>query len=496
MFQIVRIFIIRRMPIPPRPETEPLRLLSALRPDLERLLRSRGVAPATAIDLLTAAAVAVESRLGALPGARARMVQGLDALCRQAGAGAGSVGSPRGVAPVPAAGERAFAAAFAAARARLQRRRRRIERERAAAPALAAELLALPAEARAAALAARRFRSRTLAEHLLEASRWTWTEEPARGEPLAALALDVLAALAGKARSIPAHARLADLHAVAWIYIGNARRILFDLRGAESALSRAEDFLVAGSGDPRERALLLAIRASLRRAQRRFLEAQALLEQAAAIYRWAGDRHEEGQVLLSLANVRDYAGDPDGAVPLVHRALELVDPERDPRLPVTALHNLASYLITAGRLREAAVLLPEVRRRTAAVSGRLELLLVRWLEGQLSIKQGDRRRGEEILTALRDDYLSEGLVYNTALVSLELVALYLDQGRADDARRLAAEMIPVFHSREIHREALAAWIALGRATEMETASAGLVREVAELLQRMRASGPPQPERPS
>ena len=473
-------------------ELEPGRLLTTLRPALESLLRRRQVPPAAAVDLLTAAAVRIESRLGPLPGAKVRLLRACNAVCRRIG--------PYRRSPAAVGGEADAAAdyrrAFATARARLRRRRRRYEVERAAAPRLAAELLALPPAARDRALSRRRFRSLALAEHLLDESWRTWTEEPARGEPLAGLALCLLDGLTDRERARHGHGRLDDLRAVGWIYVANARRILFDHRGAEAALATAEGLLVAGTGDPRERALLLLVKGTLRRAQRCFVEALGLLAQAAAIHRWTGDHHEEGKLLVSQAIVHDYAGDPQRAIPLVHRALELIDPARDPRLALVAHHNLAAYFIATGRYREAQERLPEVRRRTAELGGRLEALLVRWLDGMLAVKLGRVERGEEILAALRDEYLNEGMTYNAALVSLELVALFLDQRRSADASRLAAELIPVFSSRNVHREAIAALLALHQAAEQGAATVSRVQEVAGLLRRLRASGPPRSEAPS
>ena len=67
-----------------------------------------------------------------------------------------------------------------------------------------------------------------------------------------------------------------------------------------------------------------------------------------------------------------------------------------------------------------------------------------------------------------------------ALVSLELSAVYARQGRTADVKRLAAEMLPIFQSCEVHREALAALIVFQKAAEMEQLSVGLVEEVTSL----------------
>ena len=63
-------------------------------------------------------------------------------------------------------------------------------------------------------------------------------------------------------------------------------------------------------------------------------------------------------------------------------------------------------------------------------------------------------------------------------MSLELAALYAEQGRAADQRRLAEEMVPLFAARDVHPEARAALTLYCDAARAETASAALIREVA------------------
>ena len=47
----------------------------------------------------------------------------------------------------------------------------------------------------------------------------------------------------------------------------------------------------------------------------------------------------------------------------------------------------------------------------------------------------------------------------------------------DEMRHLAEEMIPIFRSRDVHREALAALLTFQKAAEMECVTLGLIREV-------------------
>ena len=90
---------------------------------------------------------------------------------------------------------------------------------------------------------------------------------------------------------------------------------------------------------------------------------------------------------------------------------------------------------------------------------------------------------ERTRLAARDGFVKEGVPYDTTLVSLELALLYAEQGRTDELKRLATDMVPIFTSRHVHREALAALTFLRRAMEAEQASLEVVVRVAEFLRK-------------
>lgn len=72
-----------------------------------------------------------------------------------------------------------------------------------------------------------------------------------------------------------------------------------------------------------------------------------------------------------------------------------------------------------------------------------------------------------------------------ALVSLDLAMILLERGDAGELKRLAAEMIPVFESRDDHRKALAAFLLFHKAAEAEQVTLGLLQEVASSLETTR-----------
>lgn len=171
-----------------------------------------------------------------------------------------------------------------------------LDRERAAAPALVEELLALPPTERAERLRQDvRLHTWGVCERLLAKSLEA-AQEPAAA---AAGALATLA-LAGAERLDPERhptAVVSDLKARIWAAAGEARRQQQDLAGAEEALRAAAGCLAQGTGDLLVEARLLEFEAAVRRTQGRSGEAAALLKQAAARFRQAGETQHLERVL-------------------------------------------------------------------------------------------------------------------------------------------------------------------------------------------------------
>ncbi|MGH7339148.1 MAG: hypothetical protein ACREKH_01530, partial [Candidatus Rokuibacteriota bacterium] len=292
--------------------------------------------------------------------------------------------------------------------------------------------------------------SMELALAILDRAQSLWKREPRCSLALAETVLGLLEEPSGSAIVDPLRA---DLEARAHAFRANAQRILDDLWSAEGAFVAAQAALGRGSRDPRERALVLTLLATLRRDQRRFAESLRQCEQAAAIYRWVHEHHFEGRTLSLMAITQAYAGQAELAIPLAERAAALIDPQRDLDLAAGLEHNMVHFLCAAGRPEDARARLPRARRLAEAVGIQKELRGLRWIEGQIAIALGEREDGERLLLGVREEFIAARNLYDTALVSLELAAEYLDQGRTADAKRLAEETLPIFQSLEVHREA-------------------------------------------
>lgn len=337
------------------------------------------------------------------------------------------------------------------------------------------------------------YRSRSLAQLLLDRCRNRWVASPAEAELYADLALEVIEQLeeAGSPR-----AAVNDLRALRWSYLGNIRRIQFDYRCAEDAFTLAESFVELGSSDPLLSAELYDLKASLRRDQGRLDETRGLLNRAANIYRRTGDQHRVGRVMIKKAIVASEAGHPEQAIELLQRATGLLDPAREERLRCVVLNELVLYLRQAGRREEAIALLPEAREAAERFGARADRLRLAWNAGLLAVDLGRFEEAERTLSEVRHGFVEEGIGFDATLASLDLAHLYLSQGRTAETCRLAAEMLPIFQSRGIHREALAALMVFYRSAELEKVTTEIVEEVAACVKRSRPSQALSAERPS
>jgi tetratricopeptide (TPR) repeat protein len=364
-------------------------------------------------------------------------------------------------------------------------RRNRLARERQEAGRLWREVRDLGAEARRNRVWDDvRFQSWGFFELLVDKSRMAVLEEPRRAEEMLRLALDVADHLSAE---LYGPGSIDSARGRAWAGLGNALRVLSEFRPAEQAFRQAEVHLTAGWLDPLDEALLLEYKASLRRAQRRFDEALQMLDSAIGLYREVNEPHGQGRAMMAKGLVLRYSGNPEAASAWFRDSLFLLDGNEEPRLLALSQSNLIGCLIDTGRVHEAAALLPEAQKLIEQVGKRYDSVRLRWMQGTIAATLGRLDEAEEIFLELIGAFTEDRVAYDVALVSLELAALYALQGRTADVKRLAAKMLPIFQSCEVHREALAALIVFQKAAEMEQLSIGLVEEVTSFLQRVQTN---------
>lgn len=276
-----------------------------------------------------------------------------------------------------------------------------------------------------------------------------------------------------------------------WAYRANAYRVANDLAEADKAFVRAWNSWRAGDSS---HAGLLAewrlfdLEASLRRAERRFSEALALLDRA-QIAISKDNPAANARILLKKEHVFDQMGDTQNALATLAEVKPLVEASGDLRLLFVLLFKAANNLYYLGRYEEAAKGLPRVRELAVDQGNELDLIRVVWLEARMAA--GEHRKEEAILglEQVRRDFTTRGLPYDAALASLELAGLYLEDGRISEVRNLARAMSWIFQAKGIAREALAALTLFFEAAQGETATVELTRHIAAELERVRASAP-------
>jgi len=321
-----------------------------------------------------------------------------------------------------------------------------------------------------------------LCQLLLRKSREATFSDPTRGVELANLALRVVRHL-GKAYD---PSWVMDLRARCFAYLGNARRVLGELRSAEDAFVKAESCLARStSGNVEVRAEILDLKSSLRRAQRRLGEALELVDQALSLYREAGETHGIGKTLLQKAKILEETGDLVSAIDLLHQVGREVDPAREPQIFIYGRFNLLCSLILAERHGDAEQLLPDIKDLLRGAAQPLDLVRLRWVEGNIDLGLGRRGPAEAAFREVRREFLERFMGYDAALVSLDLARLFAQEGCTDDLKRLAAELMPIFESRDVHREAIVALLMFQRACEEERLTVELVQQFAAYLRRER-----------
>ena len=367
---------------------------------------------------------------------------------------------------------------------RLEQRVSLINLERAAAPGLVDEILRLPREERAGHVG-HRYRTLAVCELLIERSFEEGFEDPPRSVEIAELAILLAERLDAEHYG---HAVVQDLRARAWAYLGNARRISSDLLGAEQALAHAEALAEEGSADPLEEARLLDLKASLLSDQGWFEKAAETLGVVIDIYEEVRDPHRQGRALISQGLFLSYAGHPEKTVERIRQGLALIDPATESRLVLMARHNLAWALNDCGRPEEALRHLESFRPCYAEFPNAWTTLRLQWLEGRIAAGLGRLDEAEDRLRDVRQSFVEQGLGYDASMVTLDLAALYLREGREGrgaEVRKLATEMLPIFLSQDVHRQALAALAAFQQAAEMDRVTPRLVQEITAYLLRAR-----------
>lgn len=361
-----------------------------------------------------------------------------------------------------------------------------ISREQAAASQLLDELMGQTVPARRLLLVTNspRFHNPFLCELLTDKAREAAFQDPAQSLDLARLAVTISESLD---KSSCGSAEVRDgLWCKASAQFANALRVAGHHVEAERVFRPIEDLIQEeGRIGLQDLARVLDLRASLHRELRQFEPAARLLDRVIAIYQKLGNWNLLGRALMQRSSICGEVGDLETEMILLRRALDLIDPNEEPRSFLVARHNLILALNQSGRSREAFALLFHTRPLYFKTGDRLSLLRLRWLEGIVALGLGRLDHAEVAFREVRGAYVQLALDWDAALVSLELAGVYVRQGRSADVLSLAEEMLTVFGARNIHREALQALAYLCSAARLDGVGIALIQEVSEFLKEVR-----------
>ncbi len=303
------------------------------------------------------------------------------------------------------------------------------------------------------------------------------------GDPqeLLAVAVGIVAVTEQLVPELYAEGAVLDLQARAYAELANARRVTNDFRHAEADFLRAAARAQMGTGDPLLAAELAWMASSIYRAVRRFEEAFLLLDHAFNIYRRQGETHLAGRTLINKGIAKGYHGDLTEAIALLGRGITLLERDRDPELLLAGVHSLISFQVDSGHFAEGRELVRAHRKLYRDHGKEGDHLRLRWVEGKIAAGLGEMGAAEAAFLAARAGFLRHRLLYDAALLSLDLAQFWLRENRAAEVGPLIAEMLAAFRALGIRREATAVLLLVDEAVRAERLTAVLLRTAAASL---------------
>lgn len=280
---------------------------------------------------------------------------------------------------------------------------------------------------------------------------------------------------------------LSRVQGYAGVHRGNALRVKGQsLPTSDVEFHRAKMLWEAGAaGDPEkllDEARVLGMEASLRRDQGNFPEALRLLDLALA----ADAGKETLYLRINRAMVLAKLGSYEEAISALRNTLSQLDAEKEPRLFWSLRFNLLVIQCLKGHYQDAVGEIEEVRKLTLQLGYRVGLARLVWLQGWVAAGLGRPAEAEAAFRQVRREFLNSGTLYDSALVTLELAVLLMEQDRSRDAQALVRELMPAFQSQRTTTEAFATLVLFREAVEQETLTLDKARRLLLDLRRARA----------
>ncbi len=245
---------------------------------------------------------------------------------------------------------------------------------------------------------------------------------------------------------------LFDLRLQGWAWVGNSRRLAYDLVGAEEAFSIAERYLQSDEGS-----LICAefyqLKTALRRWQRRFSEALELHKRSLPIFLARGDVRQVTEALLERAFIFEQTGEPEVCIPYLQRSLGVLENKDEPYLEFVVWFNLATAYAKAERYHEANQAMPTIRKLSAGAGSQTVSYHLEWLEGCIEEGLGNVDSAEARYLEAKRGFPTVGHTVHSVLVTIDLALLYLKTQRLPDVQTIVVEVVPILEGMRFHGEA-------------------------------------------
>ena len=143
---------------------------------------------------------------------------------------------------------------------------------------------------------------------------------------------------------------------------------------------------------------------------------------------------------IALADLGEY----EVAEALLIKAGRMIEALGEPRLKNVQQYSLCDVRVRLGRHREAAELLPEIRRSVKSLGDELDSCRVRWLAGRVARGLGEPEKALEALEAAAGGFDRHKMLYDVALARFEIATLHMEMGQAALAAEIAGELAQRF----------------------------------------------------
>ena len=325
-------------------------------------------------------------------------------------------------------------------------------------------------------------------DRVIEEAREAWLTDPEDAVALATLALSVHTYLQAEEYTA---AFLGDLKCQGLGVLGNAKRRAADFEGAAEALAAAREALEEGSGDPLEEANLISFQASLRADLGYFEEAAEMLTHAQELLLEVKDEGASARLHLQQGLYIGYA-DPAKGITWIEEALVLLAGIQDASLELCGRHNLAWFLVEAGRVNDAMSMLSFTRPLYRQFGDAPTQLRLHWLEGRIARELGDLRGATSTFRRTAAEFLRHKMRFEHVLISVDLMEVLVTQERFLEAIALGRRVYQLLEGWRVHPELRAVWYLTSEAVLKRRYQEGVFKTIREYVLRHwhRPSGRP------